>query len=406
MRHLSIADRICSNTIPTGITTAMLGSQCSSLLTLRIGTEEAGLADADQHIAALATLTRLQRLEVCRHPCYGAAKLASCAYQAGATLKLVVPAHLWQILCKCPKQVVLVWRAWPAQNSCSLSALAPMPSSPSLMDLQEQERSREPLHCFQVVMCDKLFQDHGRILLWTVQQLPALSDVVIDYVGDLANLEAPVSDRHGLPRCAELAALHSRSLTGLKVCMLGGPEEGNVLRLSGLPQLQSCDLAGHPKLPLNMRIDATSFQGCPRLESLRVSSDEAFHLQHDSLAQLTALTSLTLVSCGLRKVPDVASVSATLQKLILSKNDCMQLDSDAMAGILQCSQLRTLDLCKHDIRERWQDKVGDVWPAVAAHTNQEGYTPSQWSSESVMNIAHLPAAFYRRHKRFLDFSCR
>ncbi len=236
-------------------------------------------------------------------------------------------------------------------------------------------------------MYDKLFQDHGETLLWTVQQLPALSDLVIGHDGDLANLESPVSDSYGLPRCAELAALHSRSLTRLKIRMLGGPEQGNMLRLCGLPQLHSCDISGHVEMPLNMHIDAASFEGCPRLKSLRVSSDEAFHLQHDSLAQLTALTSLTLARCGLRRVPDVASVSATLRKLILSRNDRMQIDSVAMAGILQCSQLRTLDLCKHDISARWQDKVGDIWPAIAAHTNQEGYTPSQWSSESVIHRA-------------------
>jgi len=431
MRHISIADRVFSNTMPTAVTAAMLGSQCGSLLTLRIATEETGLADADRHIAALATLTRLQRLEVCRHPCHGVLKLASCgplAVNAAnksnsngfmslvrmkaakydepvVTLEDVVPGTLWQMLCKCAKQVVLVGEHGRHRTRVVIPHLLPMPSSPSLMDLQEQESSRKPLCCFQVVMCDKLFQDHGATLLWTVQQLPALSDLVIDYEGSLANLDAPVSDRHGLPRCAELAALHSRSLIRLKVCMLGGPEEGNMLRLCGLPQLQSCDLAGHPELPLNMRIDASSFQGCPQLESLRVSSDEAFHLQHDSLAQLSALTSLTLVRCGLRKVPDVVPLSATLRELILPWNDCLQLDSDAVASVLQCSQLRILDLCKQDISERWPDKIGAVWPAVASHMSQDGFTPSQWSSQSVMNIARLPTAFRRRHKRFLDFKC-
>ena len=76
MRHLSIEDSVFSDTMPTAVTAAMLGSQCSSLLTLRIGTMETGLADADREITALAMLTWLQELEVRRDPHHGVMKLA------------------------------------------------------------------------------------------------------------------------------------------------------------------------------------------------------------------------------------------------------------------------------------------------------------------------------------------
>ena len=79
----------------------------------------------------------------------------------------------------------------------------------------------------QVTIDNMLFQDRGVTLLRTVQMLPALTDLCIDYQGEVSKLRAPVSDSNGLPRCKELAELRSRSLTDLKVWMFGGPSQGN-----------------------------------------------------------------------------------------------------------------------------------------------------------------------------------
>jgi len=64
VRRLSIADNLCRNAalMPTAATATMLGSQCSSLLELRIAAADIGLAGTE--IASLAVLTQLTLLEV------------------------------------------------------------------------------------------------------------------------------------------------------------------------------------------------------------------------------------------------------------------------------------------------------------------------------------------------------
>ena len=94
-----------------------------------------------------------------------------------------------------------------------------------------------------------LFEDRGETLLAAVGRLPALKALHITYHGVVQTLLAPVSDRNGLPRCEELASLHSRSLTRLSVGMLGDPEKADTLRLVGLPELRSCRLMTQPGVP-------------------------------------------------------------------------------------------------------------------------------------------------------------
>lgn len=240
------------------------------------------------------------------------------------------------------------------------------------------------------------------MLLSTIQQLPALTRLDVVYVGIASELHAPVSESHGLPRCEELAQLHSRSLTQLRVSMLGGPMDGNMLRLTDLPELRSCTLSGEPTLPLNLRVDAASFQGVPQLQNLDLHSDSALNLQHGCLAPLTALTALTLTKCGLQTVPaEVASLSRTLRVLDLSYNGRLQISDDAVSTILHCSRLTTLGLHKPDIEE-WKNKLhGAVWQGVELHMAEEGYTPAQFSLESLSHLVQLPSAFRRRHHRNL-----
>ncbi len=247
-------------------------------------------------------------------------------------------------------------------------------------------------------------EDHSVTLVSTVSRLP-LRDLTIRYLdpqtgGDCA------ADGQGLPRCRELADLHSRSLTRLRVDVLSDPADGNTLRLVGLPELRSCHLrcgsglgAGHP---VTLSVDAASFRGAPQLQSLRLKHQPALQLQDGSLEQLTRLTSLTIEWCTLRSVPPgVAALGATLRLLDLNRNGPLQLDEAGVAAILHCSRLTTLSLNKPGI-EKWQLKFGrTAWQPIAQHMEQEGYTPAQYSVESIWHLMRLPAAFRERHGRDL-----
>ena len=254
---------------------------------------------------------------------------------------------------------------------------------------------------FQVSFYHALFSDRGATLLWTVQKLPALTELRIVKEGQTADLDAPVSDSHGLPGCNELAQLRSCSLTQLTLWLLGGPPEGETLRLSGLPELRSCLLVGDRQLPPNIRIDAASFQGTPQLQDLHVNGDAGFQLQPGSLGQLSVLTSLTLMECGLRSVPtDIASLGATLCQLDLSHNSRMQFDADAVSSILQCSSLVHISLYKSDI-VAWERMLGNTWQQVEQHMAEEGFVPALFSMNSLKNLMYLPDAFRVRHGRAL-----
>ena len=88
------------------------------------------------------------------------------------------------------------------------------------------------------------FEDRGAALIRTVRRLPALVDLSIYYYDWRGDELAVIRDNAGLPRCEELAELRSQSLTKLHVSMLGGPGNSSPLRLSGLPELRTCQLCG------------------------------------------------------------------------------------------------------------------------------------------------------------------
>ena len=148
-----------------------------------------------------------------------------------------------------------------------------------------------------------LFADRGAMLMLTVQQLPALTHIDIRCNGLMYGLSEPLSDAYGLPQCKQLAKLHSQTLTELKVRMLDGPETGNTLQLSGLPQLRSCMLIGQGEMPLNVCITPMSFEGAEQLRSFHLHNDEGLQLQHGSLTQLAAVTNLAFVACGCGACP-------------------------------------------------------------------------------------------------------
>ena len=159
-------------------------------------------------------------------------------------------------------------------------------------------------------------------------------------------------------------------------------------------------------MPLAICIDATSFHGGPRLQALRIHWDTELQLQPGSLTQLTALSSLNILGCGLRRVPaDVASLNASLCELNLRSNS-IQIDSATVASILQCSKLTMLNLQRANI-ERWTEALNadpdyDVWGCVQEQINKEGYVPARFSSESVQLLTQLPLAYYKLHGRDLE----
>ena len=252
----------------------------------------------------------------------------------------------------------------------------------------------------QVGVCNHLFEDRGATLIRTVQRLPALEYFEIHFYGDVEALTAPLSDSYGLPRCKELAELHSHSLSQMRVYMLGGPEIDNTLRLGGLPALRSCELVGELNAPLHMRVNAASFDGAPLLQRLSLQRDEKLQLQPESLGRLTALTSLTLTGCGLRAVPaELASLSTTLCELDLSHNARLVVDSAALATIMHCSRLGTLSLFKPNIGV-WRYQLSEAtWHQVQQHIDQElnGYTPTQYSEVDLPHLMRLPSEFHKRY---------
>ena len=250
-------------------------------------------------------------------------------------------------------------------------------------------------------------EDRSATLVSVVPHLPALADLTIRFL-DQQDLDDADTDGEGLPRCRELSELHSRSLTRLRVDLFDNPDAdgGNTLRLVGLPELRSCQLRDgmgpRVKPPLGLGIDAASFRGAPQLRSLRIKYVKGLQLRDSSLEQLTRLTSLTIEWCDLRKVPvGVAALGATLRVLDLTGNGPLQLDEAGVAAILQCSRLTTLSLHKPCIRA-WQIKLGpDAWQPIAQHMDEEGYTPAQYSMESIWHLMRLPPAFRDRHSRDL-----
>jgi len=249
-----------------------------------------------------------------------------------------------------------------------------------------------------VIRGDTLFEDRAVTLLSVVERLPALEDFGISFQGSAERLRDPISDSNGLPRCGELAEMHSRSLIRLGMSMLGGPAQGNTLRLVGLPELRSCLLTNEPKVPMNLRIDAESFAEVPKLQKLQMCFDDALHLQPGSLHQLTALTSLTLAGCGLLSVPpDVARLSATLRVLDINRNDQLHLDASDAAIILSCGRLRVLGLYKPDMLD-WKSRVDEeAWEALEVHMEGEGYTPAQFSIQSLVQLLPISNAFWAQH---------
>ena len=92
----------------------------------------------------------------------------------------------------------------------------------------------------------------------------------------------------------------------------------------------------------------------------------------------------------------------TLRELDLSGNDRLQIDDAAVASILECSLLRTLDLYKSDIGDWKRQMTGATQRWFEERIAREGYTPAAYSTQSLSRLVRLPSAFSKRHGRDLD----
>jgi len=99
--------------------------------------------------------------------------------------------------------------------------------------------------------------------------------------------------------------------------------------------------------------------------------------------------------------PGVAVLNSTLRVLDFNSSGPLQLDEAGVAAILQCSRLTTLGLSKPGMSQ-WRYELGPVvWQPIAQRLDREGYTPAQYSVESMWHLMRLPAAFRERHGRDL-----
>ena len=146
----------------------------------------------------------------------------------------------------------------------------------------------------------------------------------------------------------------------------------------------------------NMRIDAKSFLGLSQLQTLYLDGDEGLQLQEGSLEQLSGLTSLAMVQCGLRSMPPGIASLGVLRELDLGYNPRMPIDRAAVASVVQCRSLRVLGLSRPDIA-KWEGSLGPAWQRVAQHMAREGITPAQFDESDLTHLLHLPCAFRARH---------
>ena len=185
--------------------------------------------------------------------------------------------------------------------------------------------------------------DRGAAVLWTASCLPALAELDINHVPP----EGAVipADQVGLPRCQELSELRSQSLKVLTIDIGSGSED--VLQLTEVPDLRQCRLFALPG-SASFSICAASFLGCTRLEELTINNQRSLSLQPNCFDALSALTSLTLASCGLLAVPTAIAPLTLLRSLDLRQNKQLQVDESGASVLRTLTCLRTLDVAKQE----------------------------------------------------------
>ena len=186
--------------------------------------------------------------------------------------------------------------------------------------------------------------DRGAALIRIASRLTALEQL------DVVHEEGPHADIEPqeikMPRCLELAELRSMSLKHLSVGIASGTED--VLRLSGVPNLEICHLLADPRFSAEFRVDATTFAGCSQLKELSLHHLDDLSLQMGCFSALPALTSLTLTNSNLQAVPLAIAPLTALCLLDLSLNEQLSIDEAGLSLLRPMKRLHSLDVAKRE----------------------------------------------------------
>ena len=182
--------------------------------------------------------------------------------------------------------------------------------------------------------------DRGAAMLQAVARLTALTMLEVGYFEDEEITPANIK----LPWCLELAELRTTSLRNLSVAISGGT--GDVLRLSGVPNLLTCHLLADNRSDAEFRVDSSSLAGCTKLVELTLHELRKLSLQPGCFAALPALSSLTLADCDLLAIPSAIAPLTTLRTLNLSENAKFCIDEAGIELLRGMKRLEHLDLAK------------------------------------------------------------
>ena len=186
--------------------------------------------------------------------------------------------------------------------------------------------------------------DRGTALLWAASRMPVLHQLAVSFMPEHGGLTR--GEHRGLPRCQKINKLRSDSLKQLTVFM--GAGTGEVLRLSGNPNLTRCRLCAAIPSRSSCGIEASSFEGCTRMKELTLQYQRSLSLPPGCFDALSALTSLKLPGCDLSAVPPAIASLTSLHSLDLSQNEHLQIDDLAASMLRSLKGLRKLDVAKHE----------------------------------------------------------
>ena len=231
------------------------------------------------------------------------------------------------------------------------------------------------------------FSDWGAAVIRAASLLTALRRLDLIYVkqsggGSIARQDVK------LPRCQDLAVLSSDSLTMMTVVMASGA--GDVLHLAGLRKLQTCRLSSYAVSTAEFRVQSASFAGCTGLLELTLCHMRGLILQPGCFRALSAVSKLTLSSCGLRAIPaDIAQLTA-LRRLNLRNNQDLTID-EIGADVLRTLKRLCLLVVTHDAPKSYDLRHFQVLFDLMAAFHREGLQLIVQTDPASAEEPHEPA---------------
>ncbi len=186
--------------------------------------------------------------------------------------------------------------------------------------------------------------DRGAAVIRIASRLIALEQLDVVFEEDLTADVSPGDIK--FPRCLELAELRSARLTDLSVAIASGTQD--VLRLSGVPNLERCHLLAYQRSTAHFLVDPTTFAGCSQLKELSLHNLHNLSLQMGCFSALPALSYLTLTDCNLLAVPLAIAPLTTPCLLNLTFNDHFSIDQAGQNLLQTMKKLRVLDVAKRE----------------------------------------------------------